>query len=132
VSVALVVAGAGIAASALLVHIAVLAQLTAAVCAALGAAAMLGLIQKDLRLPTGALAVVMIVFSGVLAQSATYDLPLASVALLVAAVLAPWISELGKLAKASATRRALIAAVAAAVPAAVAVAIANAAAANGS
>jgi hypothetical protein len=127
VPVGLVVAGSGIAICALASHVAVFAQLTGAVCAGLGAAAVLGWIDKGFRLPVGAVAVAMIVFAGALVNTSVYDLPRASAALLVVAILAPGVTEIGKLHDLSPAKRGLLALVAAAVPAAVAILIAQSA-----
>jgi hypothetical protein len=125
--VGLIVAGSGIAASLLFSNAELPAQMCGAVCAGLGAAAVVGTMDKGFRLPIGALAVAVIVFAGNLVLGSVYDLPRASAALLALALLAPWASEWGKLASMTPTRRALVSAVAAAIPAAIAVAVAHAA-----
>lgn len=127
VPVGLVVTGAGIALAAFFSASGLLAQLTGAVCAGLGAAALVGFLDKGFRLPVGAVAIAMIVFVSVLVLASIYDLPRSSAALLVLALLAPWVSEQGRLAALSPAKRAWIAGAVSAVPAAIAVWIAHAA-----
>jgi len=132
---ALLVAGSGIAVSSLSSGVAVFAQLSIAVCAGLGAAVLVGVLDKSFRLPIGVVAVTVIVFAAAIVQPWIYGLPPLAAVLLAVSLVAAWVSETGKLAHASAAKRALIAAAAAAVPAAIAVAIARAAlesSANGS
>lgn len=117
---ALLVAGSGIAVSALLVHIASLAQLAGAVCAGLGAACVVSRLDRNFRLPVGAIAVAMVVFGGVLANAWIYDLPIGAVVLLLVSLAAPWVSELPVFASRSPTVRGLVAAACAALPAAAA------------
>jgi hypothetical protein len=123
--IGLVTAGSGIALCALAIHVAVLAQLAGAVTAGLCASVVLGWVDKGCRLPIGAVAVTLIVFAGVLAITSVYGLPLASALLLVAAILAPCATEIGRLHALPPAKRALIALVASAVPAAIAVLIAQ-------
>ena len=124
---ALLVAGSGIAVCSLSSHVAVFAQLTGAVCSALGAALLLGVLDKAFRLPIGAVAVTVVVYAAAIVQAWIYGLPPLAAVLLVVSVVAAWVSETGKLAHASPVKRALIAAGAAAVPAAIAVALTRAA-----
>ena len=131
VPIGFVIAGSGIALSALASHVAVLAQLTGAVTAGLAAAVVIGWVDKGFRLPVGAVAVTLIVFAGVLAVTSVYGMPPASVVLLVAAILAPCATEMGELDALPRGRRALIAFVASAVPSAIAVMIARGASAAG-
>lgn len=121
----LIVAGTGIALSALLAaHSAALAQLVGAACASLGAAAVVGLIDKQFRLPVGAVSIVLIVYAGALVNASIYDLPKSATVLLVAAIVAPWISETRKFKDASPWKRAIVAGISAAIPAAIATLIA--------
>jgi hypothetical protein len=87
-----VVAGTGIALAALFSRTALLAQLAGVVTAGLGAAAVVGWIDKGTRFADGAVAITWIVFAGVLVNAGIYDLPKVSIALLVIALLAPWVA----------------------------------------
>lgn len=118
-----VVAGTGIALSALFSRSALLAQLAGAVTAGLGAAAVVGLVDKGTRFAAGAVAITWIVFAGVLVNGAIYDLPRASIALLVIALLAPWCATAQKLERRPWIQT-LIALLASALPAGIAVLIA--------
>jgi hypothetical protein len=117
----LVVAGTGIAISALLSHTASVAQLTGATCASLGGAAAAGWIVPRFKLPTGAVAIVMVVFAGALIQGALYDMPLSCIGACVVAILTPWIAALPKLEQLSPRKLAFVVAAVSAVPAAIAV-----------
>lgn len=121
---ALVIAGTGLSLCALFSSNMLLAKLTGAVVAGLGAACVVARLDKNFRLPIGSVAIVHVVFGGVLAVAWIYELPLVSVALIVVALLASWIAETKALASRSAFARASAAAVAAALPAAIAVWIA--------
>lgn len=95
VPIAFLVGGIGVAVCALLGRSASLAQLAGALCFALGAAAVVGFLRRDAKLQSGAVAVVSVVVTGVVANSAVYGLPLATCALLALAFATPWIAELG-------------------------------------
>lgn len=125
--VGLIVAGSGVALCAFFTSSELLAQQCGAVCAGLSAAAAIGLLDKEFRLPVGALAVALLVFSGALVISAVYGLSAIAVVLLVVAFLAPCISQMGKASALPPLRRAFVALIASGIPAAVAVFIAHAA-----
>lgn len=127
VPAALVVAGTGISVSALMMHSASVAQLTGAVCAGLGAACVLGLVDARFQLAIGAVAVAMIVFASAIVNAAIYDLPLTSIALLAAAIALPWIGTLPAFAKLRPKQQTFVFAVLAAIPAGIAVWLAYAA-----
>ncbi|MBL8859893.1 MAG: hypothetical protein JNL28_15405 [Planctomycetes bacterium] len=86
------VAGTGIAVSALFLHMASIAQLTGAVCAGLGAVALVGLFDRGARCAEGVIAVALIVFAGALVNAAIYDLPRVAIVLFVVALVAPWVA----------------------------------------
>lgn len=86
-----VVAGTGIALAALFNRSGFVAQLAGALTAGLGAAAVVGCIDRGTRFASGAVAIVWIGFTGVLGYAALYDLPHPSIALAVLALLAPWV-----------------------------------------
>lgn len=87
-----VVAGTGIALCALFARTALFAQLAGVITAALGAAAVVGWIDKGSRLADGAVAIAWIVFAGVLVNAGIYDLEKPSIALLLIALLSPWLA----------------------------------------
>jgi hypothetical protein len=121
VAASLAITGIGVSLSALFSHIASLAMQTGAVVAGLGAAAVLGLIEKRARLPIGAVAIAMIVYACALVNSAIYDLPRASWILLAASAVAPWLGETLRFRRNSPNKKALVDMALAALPAAVAV-----------
>jgi hypothetical protein len=83
--------------------------------------------DKGAYLPTGAVAISLIVFASTIVITGVYDLPRASIVLLAVSLVAPCVTQLGKLAALTPMKRAVVAAVAAGVPAAIAVAITHAA-----
>jgi hypothetical protein len=85
------ITGVLIALSALFAGLASFAQFTGAVTAALGAAAVVGLIDRGTRFSSGAVAITWLVFAGALINAGIYDLSRVSIGLLVLALLAPWI-----------------------------------------
>jgi hypothetical protein len=127
VPVGLIVAGCGVAGCAFFQRSELLAQLCGAVCAGLGAAAVLATMDKGAYLPTGAVAISLIVFTSTVVILGVYDLPRASIVLLAVSMVAPCITQVGKLATLSPMKRAVLAALAAGVPAAIAVALTHAA-----
>lgn len=88
------IAGTGIAVAALFSRTGLFAQLAGAVTAGLGAAAVVGLVDKGTRFAEGAVAVTWIVFAGVLVNAGIYDLPRTSIALFFVALLAPTVASL--------------------------------------
>ncbi len=126
-SVGLIVAGCGVAGCAFFGKSELLAQVCGAVCAGLGAAALLATLDKGACLPTGAVAVSLIVFTSTIVILHVYDMPRASTVLLSVSMLAPIVSQIGKLKELPPMKRAGIAAIAAGIPAAIAVAITHAA-----
>jgi hypothetical protein len=124
---ALVVAGTGISLSALMMHSASVAQLAGAVCAGLGAAGVIGLVDAGFHLAVGAVAIAMIVFGSAIVNAAIYDLPGSSIVLLAASCVTPWIGELPAFARLSPKKKACVFGILAAVPAAIAVWLAQAA-----
>jgi hypothetical protein len=115
-----VVAGTGIAFGSLFAAGALFAQLAGAITAGLGAAAVVGLIDRGARLPDGVIAIVWIVFAGALVSAGIYDLPIFSIALLLIALLAPWIAASKKYAGRPLAQT-LVAMLAAAIPTGIAV-----------
>lgn len=85
-----VAAGSAIALCALFSRTAFVAQLAGVLTAGIGAAAVVGWIDRGTRFSSGAIAIAWIGFAGVLVQAGRYDLPYASIALCVLALLAPW------------------------------------------
>jgi hypothetical protein len=125
--VGLIAAGSGVALCAFFTSSELLAQQCGAVCAGLGAAAVMGLIDRDFRLPVGAIAVALIVCAGALVICAIYGLSPIAVVLLVVAFVATWVSQMGRMSSLTPIRRAIVALAAAGVPAGIAVLIAHAA-----
>lgn len=117
------VAGTGIALSALFARTALMAQLAGALTACLGAAAVVGWIDRGARFPSGAVAIAWIVFAGVLVTAGIYDLEKTAIALLVVALLAPWLATRKTLERRPLAQT-LLACAAAAVPTAIALWIA--------
>jgi hypothetical protein len=122
-----IVAGCGVAGCAFLQQNELLAQLCGSVCAGLGAAVLLSTMDKGAYLPTGAVAIGLIVFASTIVITGIYDLPRASIVLLGVSLIAPCVSQVGKLATLTPMKRAFVAAVAAGIPAAIAVAVTYAA-----
>ncbi|MDZ4774771.1 MAG: hypothetical protein SGI72_16725 [Planctomycetota bacterium] len=85
------ISGVGVALCSLFAHVALFAQLAGALTAALGAAAVVGLIDRGTRFADGAIAIMWLVFAGALINAGIYDLSRVSIALLVVAMLAPWV-----------------------------------------
>lgn len=128
IPIAFLVGGVGVAVCALLGRSASLAQLSGALCFVLGAAAVVGFLRRDAKLHSGAVAVVSVVATGVVANSAVYGLPLATCALLALAFAAPWVAEFGPASRWTGGKALAASVVPAAACAAGAVAIAYAAA----
>lgn len=117
------ISGVGIAVCCLYAHTALFTQLVLASIAALGAACVVGLIDRGTRFADGAIAITWLVFAGALINAGIYDLSRVSIALLVVSLLAPWIVARKPFAQRP-FAAAAIAMLAAAVPAAIAVWIA--------
>ena len=126
-AVGLIVAGCGVAGCAFFGKSELLAQVCGAVCAGLGAAALVATMDKGASLPTGAVAVSLIVFVSTIVILSVYDMPRSSTVLLSVSLIAPFVSQIGKLKELSPMKRAFVAAAAAGIPAAIAVAIVHAA-----